>query len=31
MEPGKLAEPPRRDDIYLSLPEIVHNLIVLSS
>ena len=31
MEPGQLAERPRRDDIYRLLPLIVDNLIVLSS
>jgi len=31
MEPGQLAERPRRDDIYRQLPQTVHNLIVLSS
>jgi len=31
MEPGQLAKRPGRDDIYRQLPQIIHNLIVLSS
>jgi hypothetical protein len=31
MEPGRLAERLGRDDIYRLLPQIDHNLIVLSS